>query len=973
MTMTIRTIQTRLLLAMVILILTPILILNEQLRQTHLESHTRALIRGMTQIADKKAGQIEFFIQDHLEEIQLLGHTPLVIEGIRTLQRIWKESGPESDAYARADTLLRSQFAEYLRRGHYYDAFLIALDGTVIFSIRHEPDFGTNLRTGPLRFSELAKVVKVARTMLEPDFSEYDLYPPSNAPAAFLAGPVMDGQQLVGVVAMQFDMHLFTEVMLDNTGLGESGATLMARLETDQVRFLLPMKSDPEAAFRRTLPLASNDQQPIIQAAQGKHGSAFTRDHQGENVLAVWRHLPALRVGLVIQMNANEAMAEFTQSRYWEKIFLAGVVGALLLISWYVHRAVVQPIQELTRVTEALSAGDLGQRAWVVRQDETGRLAAAFNTMADKLLTAQLQLEERVQARTAELHAANQQLHMQITQRKETEARLLLAHKVIENAGEAILITDAQGFITHINPAYERITGWSRAQIIGKKPSVTKSGRHDQNFYQQMWQTLNDTGRWEGEIWDRRANGETFPKWLSITAIHDDQHQVLHYVGVFLDISQRKADEQRLEHLAYYDPLTALPNRSLFHERLEREISGSHRQRTGFALFFIDLDRFKQVNDTLGHGAGDELLIIVAERLLSRVRENDTVARLGGDEFTIILTHVTRPEQVSPVAQNLLDSLQTPLVVAGQEVRIGGSIGIALYPHDGTSREQLTQNADMAMYLAKEKGRNNYQFFSKELQTRILDRVTLENELTKAIQHQELLLHYQPKFNLEGNRVAGVESLVRWNHPEKGLISPARFIPLAEETGLILPMGTWILEESCRQIKIWNAKTTHPWHMAVNLSPRQFQQPNLLPLIKELLDKTNISPEWLELEITEGVLMGNVEESIAIMNRLRDSGIRLAMDDFGTGYSSLNHLKRFPVHTLKIDQSFVRELTPNSTDAIIVQAIITLARALGLTVVAEGVETVEQLEFLKKQECHLVQGYLFSKPLPAQDLERFYT
>ncbi|MBF0182228.1 MAG: EAL domain-containing protein [Magnetococcales bacterium] len=558
-----------------------------------------------------------------------------------------------------------------------------------------------------------------------------------------------------------------------------------------------------------------------------------------------------------------------------------------------------------------------------------------------------------------------------ITRRKQDQARLLLAHKVLENTSEAIVITDARGCFTFVNRAFEQVTGWSAAEVIGRPSNVTKSGRHDEAFYRKMWSDLAEHGNWAGEIWDRRRNGEIFPKWLSISALEDGTGKVLHYVGLFTDISQQKETEEKLEKLAYYDPLTNLPNRILFRERLEHSIDIAARHHSGVAVFFIDLDRFKFVNDTLGHAAGDQLLRIVADRLLAQVRRNDTVARLGGDEFTVILTDVTRPEQVSPIACKMIESLQLPLTIHNQEVNIGGSIGIALYPEDGEDFESLTKHADMAMYLAKERGRNNFQFFAKELQTRILERISMESDLGKALENQELLLHYQPKFDAQTRRVVGMESLVRWRKPGQGLISPARFVPLAEETGLILPIGEWILERSCRQSLEWRQGGQCPLQVAVNLSARQFQQPNLIGMVRGVLDQTGLPPSCLELEITESMLMGNVEESVAIMKRLRELGISLAMDDFGTGYSSLNYLKTFPVNTLKIDQSFVRELRADSSDASIVMAIIGLARALHLKVVAEGVENVHQLEFLRENGCDLIQGYYLARPMPGEEFHRF--
>ncbi|MBF0615089.1 MAG: EAL domain-containing protein [Magnetococcales bacterium] len=560
---------------------------------------------------------------------------------------------------------------------------------------------------------------------------------------------------------------------------------------------------------------------------------------------------------------------------------------------------------------------------------------------------------------------------LDITRRKQDEARLALAHMVIENTSEAIMVTNDKGLITYINNAFEQITGWSATEVVGGPSNITKSGHHDRDFYQNMWKNIYETGCWSGEIWDRRKNGEVFPKWLSISAIKDASGQLRHFVGIFTDITQKKEAERNLERLAYYDPLTGLPNRALFRERMEHAISIAMRHKSGVALFFIDLDRFKLVNDTMGHAAGDELLKIVADRIQTQVRRSDTAARLGGDEFTVILTDVTHPEQVSPFAQKIIDSLQLPMTIQNQEVKICGSIGIALYPGDGEDFDTLTRHADMAMYLAKERGRNNFQFFSEDLQARILERVSLETDLGRALENREFLLHYQPKFDARTQKVVGMESLVRWEKPGQGLVSPARFIPAAEETGLILSIGEWILETSCHDAFNWRQGDQCPLQVAVNLSARQFQQPNLIGMVRDVLDKTGLPPVCLELEITESMLMGNVDDSVAIMRRLRDLGISLAMDDFGTGYSSLSYLKKFPVNTLKIDQAFVRELRADSSDASIVMAIIGLARALNLKVVAEGVENAHQLAFLQEHGCDLIQGFYLAKPMPSPAFASF--
>ncbi|NOR51825.1 MAG: EAL domain-containing protein [Gammaproteobacteria bacterium] len=486
-----------------------------------------------------------------------------------------------------------------------------------------------------------------------------------------------------------------------------------------------------------------------------------------------------------------------------------------------------------------------------------------------------------------------------------------------------------------------------------------------------MWKDIQLKGHWEGEIWDRRKCGEVFPKWLSINTVKDVRGDPVKYVGIFSDITTLKENEKELEHLAYYDALTKLPNRILFRDRLEQGIYTAKRDAHKLATLLIDLDHFKYVNDTLGHDAGDELLEIVARRLQIFVRESDTVARLGGDEFVIILTEINHPEEASIIAQKIIDNLKKPIEVKGRKVNIGASIGIATYPDDGDKCDLLVKHADLALYKAKDSGRNKYHYFSEELQTAIYDHIAMEDEMLQAIDSEQFTLNYQPKINLASGRVTGMEALVRWNHPEKGYIGPDHFIPFAEQTGLILSLGLWIFETACKQMVEFSAEIDEPLNMAINLSAGQFQQQGLVDNLKDIIERHQLKPEQIELEITESSVMGEVDVAIATMKEFRDLGLQLAIDDFGTGYSSLSYLKKFPINTLKIDQSFVRDLTIDSEDAAIVKAIISMAESLQLDVVAEGVETVEQLEFLKSNGCGSVQGYLFSKPLPADEFIQY--
>nr|CRH06851.1 putative Diguanylate cyclase/phosphodiesterase with PAS/PAC sensors [Candidatus Magnetococcus massalia] len=552
-----------------------------------------------------------------------------------------------------------------------------------------------------------------------------------------------------------------------------------------------------------------------------------------------------------------------------------------------------------------------------------------------------------------------------VTESQEREQQLELAKRVILTVSEAIVITDAQGSILDVNPSFERITGYMRQEVLGKDPGVTKSGRHDVAFYKKMWDQLIEEGYWQGEIWDRRKNGEVFPKWLTINAIRDKRREVTHYVGVFTDISREKSTEAQLERLAFYDPLTQLPNRVLFRDRLSHEIGLSERAGKILVLLLIDLDRFKIINDTLGHGVGDGLLVQVSNRLVACVRKSDTVARLGGDEFGIILPGVEKPEDAAIVAETIISQLQMPFVLEGNEAFIGGSIGIAIHPQDGENYETLTMNADAAMYKAKESGKGNYKFFTPDMNDQNAHRLQLEADLRRAIDGNELEVYYQPKMDAQSGQIMGMEALVRWNHPERGLVSPGDFIPLAEETGLIVALGEYVLTQACLCVRSWWDEGLPKLRVAVNLSARQFDEENMIEKVQEVLQSTGLPPQGLELEITESIAMHDVERAIEKVRGLRELGVRISIDDFGTGYSSLSYLKQFPLHALKIDRSFVQDMQ-DEDDATIVSSIISLAKSMHLGVVAEGVENTEQLDFLKGRDCNQVQGFFFSKPLAAE-------
>ena len=556
-----------------------------------------------------------------------------------------------------------------------------------------------------------------------------------------------------------------------------------------------------------------------------------------------------------------------------------------------------------------------------------------------------------------------------VTEQREAEARLRQSAAVFENTAEGVMITDREARIIAINRAFTEITGYREEEIIGERPSVRRSNRHDPDFYQTMWASIHDTGSWRGEIWNRKKSGEVNPELITISAIRDETGEVTNYVGVFTDISALKETEAKLEHLAHHDPLTELPNRLVLTDRLEHAVERAAEQGNRVAVLFLDLDRFKTVNDTFGHPLGDRLLEEVALRLRGTVPHRDTVGRLGGDEFMVIVEGFSRTETLDDIADKVLQTLQQPFHIQGHELVLGASIGISLYPDDGGDGPTLIRNADAAMYRAKEQGRNNYQFYISELTEAAAERLKLESALRHAEERGQLTLFYQPQIELESNRVIGAEALIRWNHPD-GLIPPDKFIPLAEDTGLILPIGEWVLRTACREARPW-LDAGRMERVSVNISSLQVERGDLVVTVARIIDESGIAPFQLELEVTESALMSDPKRVTAVLDGLRGLGVALAIDDFGTGYSSLSYLKRFPLNCLKVDRSFVKDTPQDLNDVAITEAVIALGHSLGLHIVAEGVENEEQVKLLRERGCEIAQGYHYSRPLPVAEFEAF--
>lgn len=557
-----------------------------------------------------------------------------------------------------------------------------------------------------------------------------------------------------------------------------------------------------------------------------------------------------------------------------------------------------------------------------------------------------------------------------ITERKHAEKQLQLAQQVFENTTEGILVADANSAIVSVNPAFTEITGFLPEDVLGKTHKVLSSGKHDSEFYQEMWNTLSTEKQWAGEIWNRKKNGDIFPEWLSVTAICDDKGNVEQYVSIFSDITQHKEAEKLIEYQANYDSLTGLINRNLFNDRLATTLVSSRREQQRFALLFIDLDKFKEVNDTLGHRAGDELLKKVAERLLLATRESDTVSRLGGDEFTIIIANLQNELDAKLVAEKVLTQIASPFQLETEEVQISASVGITVFPDDGSDVDTLYKNADHAMYAAKEAGRNQFSFFTSQMQQEAEVRLVLANEIQAALDNDEFEVYYQAIINTKSETLYGAEAFIRWNHPTKGIIDAAGFISLAEESGLIRSIGMWVSQTVVEQISLWQTQG-YNLHVSVNKSYKQFHVEDC-DAFKQLLEDFNVAPGSLSIEVKETMFMDSDERSVNLLRNYQSTGIGITLDNFGTGYSSVSTLQKFPFTLVKVDRSLTANMLTDKKSAALMESIIFTAHKLDLKVVVQGVETVEQQTFLAKNNCDLFQGYLYSPAISVAEFEQRY-
>ncbi|MDP2688201.1 MAG: EAL domain-containing protein [Aequorivita sp.] len=1050
--------------------------LSLQQNETALRSE---MLNRMSHLADKKTLQIQTYLAERMQNVQLLARSSLVEAAMADLLRAYTHHRVDSAEYRSAEKPFRKNFAAYIGEDKdtlFYDVFLITPQGEIVYTHEHEPDFATNLLSGPYRDSQLAQAFRESCMALGSSISSFEHYAPSGVPAAFISAPIIREGVLLGVVAFQLDTQRIYRVASDNNGLGATGETVLAKLTgAGEAVFVAPLRHDPQAAMQRKIDLKKMAV-PMRYALAGQRGKGVEIDYAGKQVVAAWRYLPELRWGMVVKMDTDEAFAPLRQQR--KKLLEALLALAILggFVAFYFGRQMVMRLRNFARNADEIAQGDLSKRVNESGRDEIGVLARSFNRMTGNLQALYRSLEGRVEERTRELreseasfrqlferHSAvmllidhqshiivdanpaaaqfygypleilrgmnvsrinaqpESEIHQQrqqaitgeqnrfgfyhrlangvvravevhistvnykgkslffsiihdITERKLAEEQLRVAAATFETH-EAILITDANANIIRVNRAFQDITGYTPEEVLGKNPRILSSGREGKAFYTAMWQQLLTTDTWIGEIWDRRKGGQVYPKWMTISAVKNEKGETTEYVAIFSDISERKQAETEIRNLAFYDALTSLPNRRLLLDRLHLALSVSARSHHYGAILFLDMDKFKVLNDTLGHDYGDLMLIDVAQRIQSCLREMDTVARLGGDEFVVLIEEVDAnaeeaSQKVALIAEKIRVSLATPYLLKGHEYHSSPSIGVCLYKGNQESIDTLLKHADLAMYQVKDSGRNAVRFFDPAMQHAVETHAALESDLRRALPNHELHLYYQMQVDSE-NRPLGAEALLRWIHPQRGMVSPAQFIPIAEEGSLILDIGLWVLETACRQLALWDEnEQMRNLELAVNVSAQQFRKHDFVETVATVARVHQIDPARLKLELTESVVLSDVTDVVTKMHALKALGIKLALDDFGTGYSSLSYLKKLPLDQIKIDQSFVRDIATDPSDAVMVQTIIDLAHNFRLNVIAEGVETEAQLDFLKRNGCRAYQGYLFGKPMPLDLFEQ---
>ncbi len=909
--------------------LIPLLVIGIVSYQKSKTALTRAKIEALEEVARTSVSRIEHFFDERRGDIRTAQDYYNVKSNLPLL--IALTNNRRGSDYLQVKHILDDQLKTFQKVSVYDDVMLVNTEGKIVYvsnEAHAEDDLGYFLPDpGNKAFEKGRHTIYVSEPYISGRRGEQ--------PNLLVTAPLFGfSGEWIGVIALELDMSPIYKLINDSEGLGQTGETLLAKKVGEEILFLSPLRYDRSAALKKTIKPQHGIQVPMAAVLNGDGLSGIGRDYAGNEVLAVGRFIPSLSWGLVSKIDSNEALRDVRGMKYFIGIIGGALAVVLGFFSSVFSQSIFKPVKQLELGMAAVSEGNLECEVRSDAHDEMGRLAHHFNGMVGEIKTRNKALND-------------------------------LQYALDESS--IVAITDQKGIIQSVNDKFCELAQFSRAELIGQDHRIINSGYHSKEFFKEMWKTIENGKVWKGHFRNKARDGTNY--WVASTIVPflDEEGKPYQYLAIRTDITQQKNAEDKIRLLAQYDELTHLPNRALFNERLGQTIKMRSWGRHPFAVMFLDLDRFKLVNDTLGHSTGDQLLKQVSERLTACLRPEDTIARMGGDEFTILLPAIAKEEDACLVGQKIIGALKKPFMVSKKELLATGSIGISLYPDHGEDADTLLKNADAAMYRAKEDGRGRFKLYMPSLKASKSEKLEIISALSYAIERGELRLHYQALVDLQNGKVAGVEALIRWEREEYGLVSPADFIPMAEETGLIIPIGTWVLKKAVSQLKSWQNAGYVGLTLSVNVAAAQFQESGFMESVRTILKETGVSPGTLKLELTESVLMKNQEEAISKMKELKALGVLLAIDDFGMGYSSLNYLKRFPVDTLKIDQSFVRNIQEDPDDAAIAGMIITLADQLKLNVVAEGIETKEQLIFLQELRCQMGQGYFFSRPVPVEE------
>jgi len=921
--------RNKLLLSFILTTFLPILILGIGSFHKFQESLIKDRISELDTIADLKVTKIETFFQERMNNIETIQDNPDIGEYLQTIIQFKNNRGSTDyrSAEKRLDGILKTVQVAY----DYIDVMLVDTEGKILYisnTDHRDQDLGQALPDpGNKSFEKGRDGIYISTPFINNR--------ENNIPALLVTAPIQDATGTwLGLVVFEMDMAPIYHFIQDTSGLGLTGETLIGRKEGDSVLFLNAIRHDETPTLQKKVRLGSKMAFAIQKAVQGENGDGLSYDYRPKKIIAAWRYIPLLDWGMVAKIDTEEAFGPIEQQKQFLLLVSAFTLffgGAIFMV---IARSITHPINAIQEGMAKVKEGQLDLRLEDTTQGEIAPLVLLFNEMLDDIKRRNKDLDD---------------------------------FRYALNAATIVSVTDLSGDILFVNDNFCKTSRYRRDELIGNNHRMMNSEKHSKKFIKEMWMTISGGGIWRGNFKNKAKDGSFYWADTTIVPFLNKEGRSYQFLSIQVDITHRKNFEEKVFRMAHYDDLTGLPNRILFSEKLENTLKISLSDKRSFALMFLDLDEFKLVNDTLGHPAGDQLLREVSRRLKASLRDGDIVARMSGDEFIILLPSIAKKEDVSIVANKIIGALKKSTHVGGEELFVTCSIGISLFPDHGETPSVLMKNADIAMYHAKKSGRGKFRTYSTTSQIMGGKSLSMTSALHHAIEREEFVLFYQPILDLNQGHISGMEALIRWHREGHGLVSPADFIPLAEKTGLILPMGEWVLKTAMAQLRTWREAGFQGLAVSVNVAAPQFQEDNFVENTTRIMTDNEIGPDELKLELTESILMINQNQVAMRLQELKKSGVQLSIDDFGTGFSSLSYLKHFPIHSLKIDQSFIRGLPGNQDDAAITNMIIALAGQLKIDVIAEGIETKEQRDYLMAQGCGFGQGYLFSRPVPAEE------